>query len=179
MSKKILKKERIYVLGAAGSGKSFLTERLSKILKMPVYDMDDIRFIKKFTKVRSRVQRKKMVDRILKQKKWIFDARGTDWDRHAMLKADMIVWLLTPSYKRVFRILKRYVQRKNNPKFKEKFLDQFNLISYSLSFRFGKRTTSFGSIIEFIQKHDLMPIILKNNSQINYFLEDLQKDEFK
>lgn len=169
------KRERIYILGITGSGKSFLAKRISKILKIPTYDMDDIRFIKKFTKARTPAQRKKKVDKLLKQKKWIFDARGTDWDRHAMLKADTIVWLLTPSYKRVFRIIKRYIKRRKNPKIEEEFSDQFILIKYSLGFRFSKRVTGFNSICKFMREHNLNPIILKSNSQINHFLEDLQK----
>mgnify|MGYP001591278894 FL=1 len=167
--------ERIYILGITGSGKTFLAKKLSKILKILTYDMDDIRFIKKFTKARTPEQRKKKVDKILREKKkWIFDGRGTNWERHAMLKADTIIWLLTPSYKRVFRIFRRYFQRRKDKSLEEKFLDQFNLIKYSLGFKFNKYSSSFNPLREFMQKNGLHPIILRNNFQVNTFLEDLQ-----
>lgn len=171
----IVNLKKIYVLGPTGSGKSTLTKKLSKILKITSYDMDDIRFIKKFTKVRSVVQRKKLVNKLLKKEKWIIDARGTDWDRHAMLKADLIIWLLTPFYKRVFRVIKRFIQRRNNSSFEEKFIDIFSLIKYTLKFRFGKKATSFKPTKDFLQKNNLNPIIIKTNYQLTIFLNEIKK----
>lgn len=166
--------KKIYVLGTSGSGKSFLARDLSKILKIPYYDLDDVMFIKKFTKTRSRRQRKQKVDQILKNKKWIIDARGTDWDKHSILKADTIIWMRTPFYKRTSRILKRYFQRKENASLEEKFSDQFPLIKYSLSYEFGKKSSSLEPTKKFLQEHNLKPIILKNNKQINEFLDSLK-----
>ena len=165
-------KNRIYILGHSGTGTTTLASKLSKSMKIPHHDMDDVRFIKKFTKARSKKQRKNIVDKLLKKKKWIFDARGTNWDRHAMQDADLIIWLQTPAYKRVFRIIKRYFERIKDDKFEEKFLDLFSLIKYSLSFRFGKRSTSFNNLKEFLEKNNLNPVIIKNNRQLNQFLKN-------
>jgi len=86
-----MKPKKIYVLGHSRAGSTYLAEKLSKETKIKHYDLDDIRFIKKFTKSRTPAQRKKLVDNLLKKKEWILDGRGTDWDRHAMLKADKIM----------------------------------------------------------------------------------------
>ena len=81
-SKNRLKK--IYILGHSGAGTTHLSKILSSKLKIPAYDMDDVRFIKKFTKARPKSKRKKLVDKILKKKTWIIDARGTlvSYDGH-------------------------------------------------------------------------------------------------
>lgn len=162
---------KIYILGHSGSGKTHLSKMLSSKLKIPCYDMDEVRFIEKFTKARTKIQRKKMVDKIIKKKYWIIDARGTDWDRQAMLEADTIVWLRTPAYKRVIRIFKRYFKRRKNPKFKEKFIDQFKLAKYSLSFKFSKRATGLNPLKEYIKKHNLNPTIIKTNKNLKKFLK--------
>mgnify|MGYP001205991647 FL=1 len=169
-----MKTEKIYVLGAPGSGKSYLANKLSSLLKIPHYDMDDVRFIKKFTKIRTKEKRKQKVDKIHKNKKWIIDARGTGWDRHSMLKADTIIWIKTPPHKRTLRILKRYLKRKNDSNLEEKFSDQFPLIKYSLSYEFGKKLSSLKPTKEFLKKHNLNPIILKNNKEINDFIKKLK-----
>lgn len=165
---------KIYILGHSGSGTSFLAEKVSKKLDISAYDMDDVRFIKKFTNVRTKPQRKKLVNKIIKKKRWIIDARGTDWDRHAMLEADLVVWLKTPPYKRVLRIFKRYFRRKGNKEMEEKFLDQFSLAKYSLSYPFSKRATGLKPVREFLEKNELNPTIIRNNRQLNKFLENLK-----
>src|SRR3989344_6408580 len=156
-----MKYERIYILGPPGSGKSYLAKKISEKLHLPFKDMDDVRFIKKFTKARTKPQRKKLVDIILKTKKWVIDARGTDWDRHAMLKADLIILLRILFYRRTSNIIKRYLERRGS-EIDEKFIDLFPLIKYSLSYRYGKRETSFNNVNSYLKKHNLKPIILKN-----------------
>ncbi len=174
MRQKFKKRDKIYVLGASGAGTTTFANQLSKILKIPHYDMDDVRFIKKFTKARTPKQRKKRVDKLLKKRKWIFDARGTNWDRHAMNEADIIIWMQTPAHKRIFRIIKRYFKRKEDNLFEEDFSSLIALIKYSLGFRFGKHITSFNSLKEFLEKNKLKPIIIKNKKQLNKFSNELK-----
>lgn len=174
MMEKFKKRDKIYILGASGAGTTTFANQLSKILKIPRYDMDDVRFIKKFTKARTSQQRKKRVDKLLKKRKWIFDARGTNWDRHAMNEADTIIWMQTPAYKRISRIIKRYFKRKEDKLFEEDFSSLMELIKYSLGFRFGKHITSFNSLKEFLEKNKLKPIIIKNKKELNKFLEELK-----
>jgi len=168
-----MKLKKIYILGISGSGKTYLGNLLSQKLKIPLYDSDDIRFIKKFTKARDKKQRKKLVDKVLKKSKWIIDGRGTDWDRHAMKKSDLIIWLQTPARKRTFRILKRYKDRKKG-KFEEDKSSLMVLLKYSLSYKGSKRITSFKEHKKFLKENGLNYIVIKNNKQLKKFLEELK-----
>ncbi len=163
---------RIYILGPAGSGKSYLAKKISEKLHLPLKDMDDVRFVRKFSQARIKTKRKKLVDAILKTNKWVIDARGTDWDRHAMLKADLIILMRIPFYGRTKNIVKRYFERKNSD-IDEKFRDLYSLIKYSLSYRYGKRKTSFKNTNAFLKKHHLKPKILKNRKEVKELLENL------
>ncbi len=166
--------KKIYILGASGGGKSYLANKISKILKIPSYDIDDVRFIKKYTKSRTKKQRKILIDRILKKSKWILDARGTDWDRHAMKKADLIIWLKTPFPKRTFRILKRSFKRRHQEDLEEPFLGVLSLIKHSGSHRFGKKSTSFEANRKFIKDNNIDAVSIKNKRQLKKFLKNIK-----
>jgi len=168
---KVLK--RIYILGPAGGGKSYLAKRISKKLNLPHKDMDDVRFIKKFSKARIKPQRKKLVDAILKTKEWIIDARGTDWDQHAMLKADLIILIKTPFYRRTTNIITRYFKRRNQD-LDEKFTDLFPLIKYSWSYRYGKKESSFNKTTSYLIKNNLKPKIIKNRRELRKLVDTLK-----
>lgn len=165
--------KKIFIFGPPGSGKSYWANEISKKLKIPIYDMDDVRFIKKFNKDRPEEKRKLLVDKILKNKKWVIDSKANDWNRHAMLKADLLLWICVPFYVRVIRIIKRYFRRSKNPKLEEGILDLFSLINYSCSYRFGRKPMSFSLIKNFLFKNKLKPISLKNKRQIKEFVESL------
>jgi adenylate kinase family enzyme len=167
--------KKIYILGHCGAGTTHLSKIISSKLKIKAYDMDDVRFIKKFTKARTPEQRKVLVDKILKNNSWVIDARGTGWDRHAMLESDLILWLRTPAYKRVFRILKRYFGRRKNPNFHEKFSDMFTLIRYTLSFRSGTKVSSLKPLNKYLSENNLSPTIIRTNRQVRKWLKELEK----
>jgi len=166
-----MKLKKIYLLGISGSGKTYLGNLLSQKLKIPFYDSDDIRFIKKFTKARDKKQRKKLVDKILKKSKWIIDGRGTDWDRHAMKKSDLVIWLQTPIRKRTLRILKRYKSRRKG-KLEENISSLMTLLKYSSKYKYSKGITGFKEHKKFLKENDLKYIVIKNNKQLKKLLED-------
>lgn len=45
--------KKIFIIGISGSGKSTLAKKLSIILKIPSFDLDDILWIKKYSDKRS------------------------------------------------------------------------------------------------------------------------------
>ena len=167
-----MKLKKIYILGISGSGKTYLGNLLSQKLKIPLYDSDDVRFIKKFTKARPKEQRKKLIDKIIKKPKWIIDARGTDWDRHAMKKSDLIIWMQTRLLKRSHRILKRYFGRRG--KHKEDLSSIFVLLKYSSGYKFSKKITGFKEHKKFLEENKLNYVAVKNKRQLNKLLKGLK-----
>ena len=125
---------RIYIIGTSGSGKTYFAKKLSQKLGIPFYDSDDVGFIEKFSKSRPVQDRKKLIDKISKKKKWIIDARVTSWAREPMKKADLIIWLRTSPFIRTLRILKRYLARKMNGRSEEHTseLQSHSFISYAV-----------------------------------------------
>jgi adenylate kinase family enzyme len=161
---------RIYILGTSGTGKSYLGKILSEKYSLPFLDSDDIMFIKKFSKSRTREQRKKKLDKIARNKKWIIDARGSDWSIGPMKKADLIVWLQFNLFTRTWRILKRYFSRKG--KYDEDFKSIWNLLKYSWSYKISDKLSGYKFHRKFIKENKLNPVIIKTNRQLKRFLRE-------
>ena len=167
-----MKPNRIYILGISGSGKSFLGKILSKQLKIPHYDSDDVRFIKKFSKARTKDQRKILIDRIIKKKKWILDAKGSDWDRHAMKKSELVIWLQITLTKRLYRILKRYYARKGE--FEEDISSLWELVKFTSRYRYGGGVVTFKEHKRFLEENKIKYIAVKNKKQLEKIIGELK-----
>ncbi len=166
-----MKNKKIRIIGTSGSGKTFLAKNLSKKLKLPHYDLDDIYWIKKFTKKTSKKLRKEKADKLANKKKWIIEGIFGSWTINSLKKADLVIWLKTSSIKRVIRILKRNLK---NEKENETIKDAIKLAKYSLKYRFGKGSQSHSAHKELFNKYKINYITLKSNKQITKFLENIK-----
>lgn len=161
--------KRIYILGNAGSGKTYLAKKLSKILKIQDYNLDDIFFYRKYDKKRSEKNREKLFKSIYKKKKWIIEGGYLSWIEEGIKKSDLVIFIEVPFYKTIYRVFKRFKKRKG--KHKETWKDVFILI------RSAKRYKKKGYYKhqELIQKHKAEVIYLKNKKEINKFLRNIKK----
>lgn len=104
--------DKIYVIGWFGSGKSFLANRISKIKNIPYFDLDDIRWVKKYSHKLSDNERKdKLVDILAWNHKRIIEWCVIDWADVCYTSADLIVLLKIPWYLAAWRIIQRYISR--------------------------------------------------------------------
>ena len=159
------KLNKIYILGPAGSGKSFLANKLSKLLDIPHYDLDEIYWIEKATKKRPESKWKPMLNKILKNNKWIIEGVFSSWVDNALKKADAIIWLDFSSKIISWRIFKRYIKEKITGK-KVFIKDALFLINYSK--QYTKRTAKqYNWHKKLLNKNKLNFILIKNNKQLN------------
>lgn len=168
-----MKINKIYILGTSGSGKTYLANQLSRILKIKNYDLDDIYWIKKFT-IKKEKRRDKLKKLLKGKKQWIIEGIYTDWAIDAVKKSDFIILIDTPFKTRAYRILKRYIKRKIKGN-SESIKDCFNLIKYSSKYKKEhKNPESYQNHKSIIKRHNKKFIIIKNKRQINRFLNNLK-----
>jgi adenylate kinase family enzyme len=102
---------RIFLSGGPGAGKTTVTRWLAREYGMPVFELDDIQFVRKFSRQRSIEERKRLLARIVKRKHWIIEGSQTGWTQEAAASCDYLVRLQTPLPVQLLRITKRWLQK--------------------------------------------------------------------
>jgi len=121
--------KRILIVGASGTGKNFLGDKLSKLTGLKVYDLDDVYFIRKFDKPRPKRLRKGLADKMAGRKKWIIVGLHIfEWASSAFEKADLIILLNERFLTEAIRIFRRYLRRNGERKTMESLLGTLKLI---------------------------------------------------
>jgi adenylate kinase family enzyme len=65
---------KIHIIGISGSGKSHLANILSNKLNIPKFDLDDIYYETKYSKIRDKIKRKEIISQIIKENNdWIIE----------------------------------------------------------------------------------------------------------
>ncbi len=93
---------RILITGNAGSGKSYLSQKLHSILAIPLINLDFIVWKPRW-KTTSSNEVKIEIEKILNQKKWIVDGVSTQIQK----SADCVVFLDCTRRKSFYRVFKR------------------------------------------------------------------------
>jgi adenylate kinase family enzyme len=103
---------KIYISGAPGSGKTFLSDRISDFLKIKRLELDDIVWDNSYRE-RKIEDRDKMLDDFLnKNKSWIIEGVYFEWLSNLFGEADFIIILDINLIIRDYRIIKRFFMNK-------------------------------------------------------------------
>lgn len=98
--------KKIAIIGNAGSGKSFLAQKLHTIFKLPVYHLDQY-FWKPGWVESDRTEYEKIHNALCDKDEWIIDGMNLRFLEYRVQKADMIIFLDTPRYQCFLNIFKR------------------------------------------------------------------------
>jgi len=133
------KMSKISIIGGPGSGKSYAARRLSQLLKIPYFDLDELKWSRKANRYGIRAPeniRDKKLNNILKKDKWIIEGVYYDWVHDGFIKADRIIVLKSNVYLRDCRIIKRFISRKLRlvRSKKENLRDLFKLLKWNHQF---------------------------------------------
>lgn len=169
-----MKIHKTFIFGLAGSGKTSFAKELAKKLRIKDYDLDNIFFEDKNYKKRNEKARQKLLNKIIRNKKWIIEGAHTDaWVSPILKKADLIIILKTNLLLCKIRVLKRYFKRKLNKNVKKETL----IGVLSLVKRFVNKRTLNESLNEIKKnKGNNNPkiIIISNKNQMSKFLEEIK-----
>jgi adenylate kinase family enzyme len=131
---------RIHILGAAGSGKTYLSEKLSNNMGLPAFDLDRVFWNhtdNDYTVKASPSQRDTTFQAIVDADEWITEGVYTSWIGNALGRADCIVVLDASGTLCTFRILFRFVLRRLGIvklKKKETLSGLFSLLSWNRTY---------------------------------------------
>jgi adenylate kinase family enzyme len=164
-----MKAKKIIIFGTRGSGKTIFAKRLSKKIKIPSFDLDNITFNKEHTSKVSDSTRDKRLKSIIKKQKWIIEgAYAGNWLIPAVKKADLIMILKINGLIAAKRVIFRFIKRRKTKDKKSGLKDLPRILKYSLFYDYFPRH------IQFSKTYKKSLIILRNNREINNFLNNLR-----
>ena len=158
--------KRICIIGGSGTGKTTLANNLGKQLKLPVYHIDGIHYLKDW-EVRNKDERDRIILEKIDEDKWIIDGTYNSTLKQRLEKADFIIYLDYSSIAQIKGILGRFIrnhgkEKQEIPGYEEKMSWEFFL--WVVNWRKNKRKT----IIENIKEVDNDKIyIFKTRRQLN------------
>jgi adenylate kinase family enzyme len=106
---------RLFIIGAAGSGKTTLSKELGNKLNIKPINLDDLFWnnaLNAYGIRRNEVERDKMLDEEISKSSWIIEGAYISWPIKAMNHADRIIYINTPKNIINYRIWKRFINRK-------------------------------------------------------------------
>lgn len=101
---------KYYIVGTVGAGKSTLAKKMSKILDVPVYHLDEI--VHKKDSRRSDNEISKLFQEILAQNDFIIEDCLRDRFTVALQQVDRVIFLDIPLHRLYIRIVKRWIKQK-------------------------------------------------------------------
>jgi adenylate kinase family enzyme len=148
---------QIHIIGGPGSGKSYAAKKLSACLKIPFFDLDDLKWDKKSNEYGLRTPiniRDRKLKNILKRKKWIIEGVYYDWVQESFAQANIIIIINPKKYIRDWRIIKRFILRKFGlvKSKKESFKNLFQLIKWNHQYNENELAKATESIKKYKDK---------------------------
>lgn len=106
---------KIHIIGSVGSGKTTLAKELSVKLDIPYYELDNVVWNRQNSGDirRTKQQKVEYLNNIILTKAWIIEGvHSEDWVAQSFSNADLIIFLDTNYFIRIYRIIKRYTLQK-------------------------------------------------------------------
>ena len=159
--------KRIHICGTYGSGKTTLAKELSKLLKIPYYSFDDIKYIVKYTKKRPVSERKAIVKKIASKSKFITEGAWSGYGEEAFKKADLVILIKTKPSRCVYQVIKRYI--KGDRSIKNDMKTALIIMKKAFIYYYTKDPISYNAHMELIKKHKKKYILLENKNKKQLF----------
>ncbi len=168
----MIKYNKILIVGPIGSGKTTLANKISKMLKIKAYELDDITYKKRenFEKHKPKIRDKK-IKSILKKKKWVIEGfYSRSWTYPIYRKADVVLILkIKPSISKK-RIITRFLKRKFLSKRKTNLKRTMSLFKYINEY--SKKYFKIQK--EVAKKNNKNVLILNTTKEINKFIKSMK-----
>lgn len=162
---------KIHIIGGSGTGKSYISELISKQYNIPHYDLDDIFWDNEAITYGTKMsidKRAHKLNEILEKDNWVIEGVFYDWLKDSFEIADYIFIIITNPVVFNYRIIKRFVRRKlgiEKTK-KETIKSLIELIIWTNKYQ--KR--NIPKIISFLDQYHNKVIIITNGKKILSFI---------
>jgi adenylate kinase family enzyme len=99
---------KLHIIGIPSAGKTTLAKGMSRLLGVPLHDLDSLAFVDERWTLRPIPERDEMVARILEEPSFVSEGGFLGWTEALFAAADHIVWLDPPLRVLVWRHVRRH-----------------------------------------------------------------------
>lgn len=163
-------KERIYIIGGLGSGKTYLAKKLSESKHVTHHDLDKIVFLNSSFEERDPGERDSIFASRCNEEHWVIEGTYTErWVTPGLEKADVIIYLNIHPFIRFLRFIKRV--------WGQGILRQQNLFGRSLlvlDFKYKEYDRTSRGYKKLLEHYRKKVIELGSEKEVNSYLRTLR-----
>lgn len=163
--------KKIHIIGSVGSGKTTLARKLSSMLHLPHYELDNVVWERSETGDirRTDKDRDAQLNKIMETDEWILEGVHHKWVSPSFQQADMIIFLDTNYTVRNYRIIKRYILQKFSLE-KANYKPTFHMFRKMFVWNSTFEKESKPEIMNMLKQHNHKLIVLKDTDEIKKYL---------
>lgn len=138
---------KIRIIGACGSGKTYIAKRLSEVLEIPYYEMDNMIWDRRVKTKRTIESRNEVFFDVMNQENWIIEGAQYRWSSESFNIADLIIILNPNPFVRDFRVIKRFAEMQlgiGKYNYKQSFIELIDMLIQNKEFD----KNSYSNILE-------------------------------
>lgn len=166
--------DRVIVIGCSGSGKSTLSQKLHKILQLPIIHLDRYYWQAKWQATKQEAWDQKVTEFALTDR-WIIDGNYSRTLNIRIERADVIVFLDMPRWLCMYRIVKRRIQYhgRTRPDLNEDCPEKLDIgfLKWVWDYRKRNRVKTLEKL-EQVKQHKKV-VIIRNKKQLEEWVEQL------
>lgn len=167
-----MKYHRVHIIGPTGSGKTYISQALSKKLGIDCYELDTVMWsgFVEFAGKNPPEVRQKLLEDIVSRKDWIVEGVYYKWLTDSFERAQVIIYVDTNTTVRHVRIILRFVKQRTGIErfvYKQSLMGLMKMLGWN--HRFDK--TDKLSIYQMLQPYWHKVKIVKRNKDVEKLLE--------
>ncbi|WP_339317185.1 AAA family ATPase [Paenibacillus sp. FSL R10-2734] len=164
---------RIRIIGACGSGKSYIARELSEKFGVDYYETDNLVWDRSGENLRYSVEaRDAQLEEILDKPSWILEGAHYKWGQESFKRADLIVILNPNKVIRDLRVITRFIKTRlgfEQANYKQSFKNLYVMI---FEWNRGYDQEAIHRIIELTNNFSDRRVILKDNKELETIIEE-------
>ncbi|MCR8656686.1 hypothetical protein [Paenibacillus endoradicis] len=164
---------KIRIIGACGSGKSFIAKVLSKKYGINYYELDNLVWDKSAVNVRYPIEiRDSKLCEIINKESWIVEGVHYKWGHDSFKNADLIFIIKPNKFIRDFRVIYRFIKTRlgiEQWNYKQSLKNLFQML---FIWNRGYDKEGIYTILELTSSFSYKRVIVKNNQEILKHIEE-------
>jgi adenylate kinase family enzyme len=164
---------RIRIIGACGSGKSYIARELSRKYGVAYYETDNLVWDRSAENLRFSVEaRDSQLEEILGKPSWILEGAHYKWGQESFKKADLIVILKPNKVVRDLRVIRRFIKTRlgfEQANYKQSFKNLYVMI---FEWNRGYDQEAIHRIIELTDTFSDKRVIVNNNKKLEPIIQE-------